>query len=72
MRRLMLLLLVCGALAGCQIDELFNTKPPCPTRIAVDTIAWLRLVRNGVAYDSIAVTANERRVCTTTRYTGVP
>lgn len=67
--RLILAAFVLVTLSGCMLGELLSPTPPCPKRIAFDTLGWVKLSRNGVAYDSAAVTGNEREVCTTTRYT---
>jgi hypothetical protein len=67
MRRL--LLLSCLTLAGCELGELLNPTPMCSKRIAVDTLGWVVIIKNGVRTDSLPATGNAREVCTTTRHT---
>lgn len=64
-RRPRLVLLFCLALSGCELGELLNPTPMCPTRVAVDTLGWIVLTQNGVRTDSIPMTGNARDVCTT-------
>ena len=67
MRRLALALTL--TLAGCELDELLHPTPMCPKRVAVDTLGWIVIIKNGVRTDSLPATGNAREVCTTTRHT---
>jgi len=49
------------------LGELLNPTPMCPKRIAVDTLGWIVIIKNGVRTDSLPATGNAREVCTTTR-----
>jgi len=62
-----LLLLSVAFLTGCELGELLNPTPMCPKRVAVDTLGWIVIIKNGVRTDSLPATGNAREVCTTTR-----
>ena len=62
-----LALALCLTLSGCMLDELLSPTPMCPKRIAVDTVGYAVIIRNGVRIDSLPITGNAREVCTTTR-----
>jgi len=62
-------LVLCLFVSGCELGELLNPTPMCPKRIAVDTLGWVVITKNGVRTDSLPMTGNAREVCTTTRHT---
>lgn len=69
-RWLVLCAVALAGLTGCELGELLNPTPMCPKVVAFDTVGWVVVKRNGVPYDSAAMTANPREVCAPRRYTG--